>query len=259
MSTPTTFAIPGLPDGWEAVRWGRPKLGEWFISLEGPVIIARHNVLLTRMIVRRVESTENPIHPAASCGAAVCRAMEIANEQSAKQPMLTQEMVDRAQAMERAEDEPLCIMCNENPAVNGESCRDCYRCALEAVGAPVSEPLCIMCNENPAVNGESCRDCYRCALEAVGAPVSEPLCTWPLGVFKDGWLAEDENGDVYWYELEPKLGIYNGEWTAEDGACFINHYHPEDCYLPLKITFRPNLPWGKRIVKVGPEAERGMK
>lgn len=73
---PTTFAIPGLPEGWEAARWDIPLIGDYFLIPVGGVQVAEVNHKAPRLIVRRVESAK---------------------------PLLTQEMVDRAQAMDDGE------------------------------------------------------------------------------------------------------------------------------------------------------------
>lgn len=67
----------------------------------------------------------------------------------------------------------------------------------------------------------------------------------PAGVFADGWLCDDQWG-VRWCETKPTYDDINGDWSEGNGDPSIAWRFPED------------LPFNKRIVKVGPEAERGV-
>jgi hypothetical protein len=82
----------------------------------------------------------------------------------------------------------------------------------------------------------------------------EPVATWIHGVFQNGWIAEDSDGLIYWYSLEPK--IHDGEeWEGQDdGKCQKIERHI--CFLTL-IKFREDLPYFERIVAVGPIVEGG--
>lgn len=82
---------------------------------------------------------------------------------------------------------------------------------------------------------------------AGGSPTAHPVCTWPRGFFKDGWLAEEESGSIYWHGEKPTATSRG--WSSEDWR------HIETTVLVNPISFRPDLPWNQRIVKVGPQAE----
>lgn len=75
-----------------------------------------------------------------------------------------------------------------------------------------------------------------------------PVCIWPHGVFKDGWIAEDLNGDQYWYTTKPESDGED-EWANEGDCRFVT-----DCMLP--VQFRSDLTWTQRIQRVGPLAEK---
>ena len=74
----------------------------------------------------------------------------------------------------------------------------------------------------------------------------------PAGVFADGWLCEDGQG-LYFISSEPawhdKIRAWSSPrwgWDSQVVQGFIAWRFPQD------------LPFNKRIVKVGPEAERGV-
>lgn len=84
-------------------------------------------------------------------------------------------------------------------------------------------------------------------LKKVAPP--EPVCVWPKGVFKDGWLAQDSDGDVSWFPSKPQPGS-RGWWAGSGDYCYTQ------CFVG-EIKFRSDLDWKERIVKVGPEVENG--
>jgi len=71
----------------------------------------------------------------------------------------------------------------------------------------------------------------------------------PAGVFADGWLCEDRYG-IWFTDYEPEFSVSQDCWRVNE----------ENSNLWVTITWRfpQDLPFSKRIVKVGPEAERGV-
>lgn len=72
----------------------------------------------------------------------------------------------------------------------------------------------------------------------------------PAGVFADGWLCEDSLG-IYFVKSEPLWDTeqwVSPEWVWD--ATVLNGL--------IAWRFPEELPFNKRIVKVGPEAERGV-
>lgn len=78
-----------------------------------------------------------------------------------------------------------------------------------------------------------------------------PVCTWPHGVFADGWIAEDESGDQYWYNSRPDSDG-DDEWGNGDDCHYIGEFL-------IQIPFRADLPWDERIQQVGPTIEAKLK
>jgi hypothetical protein len=88
----------------------------------------------------------------------------------------------------------------------------------------------------------------------------ELILTWPHGVFKDGWIAEDEEGTQAWYEEEPELGrdawdnagcsrwVWLNDESDGDITCFVN-----------KPVFRSDVSWRNRVHRVGPTIEATLK
>ena len=88
----------------------------------------------------------------------------------------------------------------------------------------------------------------------------ELVLTWPHGVFRDGWIAEDEAGAQAWYEEEPEPGCSSWDnagcscwfWITDerdgDSTCFVN-----------KPVFRSDVNWRKRVHRVGPAIEAMLK
>ena len=71
----------------------------------------------------------------------------------------------------------------------------------------------------------------------------------PAGVFADGWLCEDK-WDFKWCPYEPEFSKATESWG-------INEDQPELMDM-IVWRFPQDLPFNKRIVKVGPEAEKGI-
>ena len=70
----------------------------------------------------------------------------------------------------------------------------------------------------------------------------------PAGVFADGWLCEDKVG-MYFSNFLPQWEDHHDCWSAPGEV---------DVEGIIAWRFPEDLPFNKRIVKVGPEAERGV-
>jgi hypothetical protein len=75
----------------------------------------------------------------------------------------------------------------------------------------------------------------------------EPVATWPQGVFRDRWIAEDADGKMYWHDYRPTPEFEQHSWTGGQ-AC------PLYC-IAGPVTFRLDLPWRERCIQVGPSVE----
>lgn len=71
----------------------------------------------------------------------------------------------------------------------------------------------------------------------------------PAGVFWNGWLVEDKWG-IWWTDYQP-------DFSAAQNCWLVNEENP-DLSETIAWRFPEELPFNKRIVKVGPEAERGV-
>lgn len=71
----------------------------------------------------------------------------------------------------------------------------------------------------------------------------------PAGVFADGWLVEDKWG-IWFTSYQPDFSVAQGCWLVNDEI--------PDLSETIAWRFPEDLPFNKRIVKVGPEAERGV-
>ena len=89
----------------------------------------------------------------------------------------------------------------------------------------------------------------------------EPACSWPLGVFADGWIAEDIDEEGYhymwWHSHKPEVNksLYSWEPTERSHECF----SIDGGFLLAIVKFRADLPWTERIQQVGPTFEAGLK
>jgi hypothetical protein len=82
------------------------------------------------------------------------------------------------------------------------------------------------------------------------------VCVWPRGVFKDGWLVQDADETMYLYlARRPSFSDSDDQWVVLkcepeeyvliDNSPFVN-----------PPVFRADLPFEKRIQKVGPAVEK---
>lgn len=71
----------------------------------------------------------------------------------------------------------------------------------------------------------------------------------PAGVFADGWLCEDRTG-IHFVPTEPV-------WVPNAWCCPRWGYDAQKVQSVIAWRFPDDLPFEKRIVKVGPEVEKG--
>ena len=84
----------------------------------------------------------------------------------------------------------------------------------------------------------------------------EPVCTWQHGVFADGWIAEDNDGDVFWHDELPSTST-SGYWeSGDDDTLGLDVFFRLYSNPPV---FRSDLPWTSRIQQVGPTIESTLK
>lgn len=76
----------------------------------------------------------------------------------------------------------------------------------------------------------------------------EHVCTWPHGVFKDGWLAQDDDGYIYWHEERPNWDSNDGWWSSGGDT------HGIECVIQSPV-FKEDVSYSRRIVQVGPIVE----
>lgn len=85
----------------------------------------------------------------------------------------------------------------------------------------------------------------------------EPAATWIHGVFNDGFVAEDQNGDQFWYDRRPKALASGDSWEWPDGRRTGTSVAIVATSFASIVKFRSDLPWYERIVAVGPGVEGG--
>ena len=71
----------------------------------------------------------------------------------------------------------------------------------------------------------------------------------PAGVFADGWLCEDKWG-IWFTDYEPEFSVSQDCWRVNE--------ENSNLWVTIAWRFPQDLPFNRRIVKVGPEAERGV-
>lgn len=74
----------------------------------------------------------------------------------------------------------------------------------------------------------------------------------PAGVFADGWLCEDESGFYFVFSEPTWSPAFPGAWCCPRWG-----YDAQNVRPLVGWQFPDDLPFEKRIVKVGPEAEKG--
>jgi hypothetical protein len=85
----------------------------------------------------------------------------------------------------------------------------------------------------------------------------EPVCTWQHGVFEDGWIAEDQSGEICWWTEKPVHHSEEPEWVRPR-RCVVHMIRCANLLLKPPI-FRSDLPWTERVQQVGPTIEATLK
>lgn len=86
---------------------------------------------------------------------------------------------------------------------------------------------------------------------------TEPVATWIHGVFNPGYVAEDQNGDQFWYDRRPNALASGDSWQWPDGRRTGKSISVNTGAFASIVEFRRDLPWHQRIVAVGPGVEGG--
>jgi hypothetical protein len=86
-----------------------------------------------------------------------------------------------------------------------------------------------------------------------------PVCVWPRGVFADGWLVQDGDGEVCWFTHEPTWDSNDEDWSycgvvPKGGGYARIHL----ICIANPPVFRSDAPYEKRIQRVGPVYEAGL-
>ena len=76
----------------------------------------------------------------------------------------------------------------------------------------------------------------------------DPVCVWQHGVFKDGWITEDDVSGIIWHQSKPEVSVVRDCWLW-DGLRVLT-----TC-LATPPKFRDDLRWTERIQQVGPSVE----
>lgn len=94
---------------------------------------------------------------------------------------------------------------------------------------------------------------------------AETVCVWPRGVFKDGWIVQNSDGELSWHSHKP-LSCYAGNgsrlWIMTNGisgdlSCTNDDGEVVSGQMFLTpLVFREDLPFDRRIQKVGPAVEK---
>lgn len=84
---------------------------------------------------------------------------------------------------------------------------------------------------------------------------TEPVANWIHGVFNDGYVAEDQNGEQFWYDRRPQALSSGNSWEWTDGRRTGQSVAIVAIAFAPIVVFRSDLPWYERIVAVGPHAE----
>lgn len=95
-----TTKIEGLPDGYEAVRWGPPKCGEEYMNSQGDLDVTTFDfdVDSKRLIVRKIPAKVEPKQTIEDCVAQ--KSTPAANARYHALDVMRQAEVERAKARE---------------------------------------------------------------------------------------------------------------------------------------------------------------
>jgi hypothetical protein len=81
----------------------------------------------------------------------------------------------------------------------------------------------------------------------------DPIATWKRGVFADGWLSQDADGEISFSAEKPTASVGEGYWIAIGGTKPIR----KDAFLiETLVSFREDIPWTERMIFVGPSVEK---
>jgi len=84
---------------------------------------------------------------------------------------------------------------------------------------------------------------------------TEPAAKLIHGVFNAGFVAEDQNGDQFWYDRRPMALASGDSWEWQDGRRTGKSIAINQIAFTKLVHFRSDLQWHQRIVAVGPHAE----
>jgi hypothetical protein len=81
----------------------------------------------------------------------------------------------------------------------------------------------------------------------------DPIATWKRGVFTDGWLSQDADGEISFSAEKPTASVGEGYWIAIGGTKPIR----KDAFLiESLVSFRQDISWTERMILVGPSVEK---
>jgi len=81
----------------------------------------------------------------------------------------------------------------------------------------------------------------------------DPIATWKRGVFADGWLFQDADGEISFSAGKPTASVGEGYWIAIGGTKPIRS---EVFQVESLVLFRQDMSWTERVISVGPSVEK---
>jgi hypothetical protein len=81
----------------------------------------------------------------------------------------------------------------------------------------------------------------------------DPIAAWKPGVFADGWLSQDADGEISFSAEKPTASVGEGYWIAIGGTKPIGS---EVFQVESLVSFRQDISWTERVILVGPSVEK---
>lgn len=236
--------VEGVPEGWTLARVGRVRAGEWFIGTRGEVVQAAGDMVSVVPIVERLPEPKPVCTWPGRPG-----------------------YVKLVGWLARDPDGAIWLFQNKPvpaPPVAGKYWKSgpgsdiAYSRRIDSMGIedlPVFNPDLAWTEHIVEVGGEETvvvKDEWNGTTMEIQGKMCHPMVVdndvpriAENEHIKDGWVAQDDDGGLWWYEERPKTGNSSYLMWVESPT--------GSKHLPLsdnEVVFPPSWPWKKRIVRI---------
>lgn len=242
-----SYEIEGIPSGWKLIRIGRTRTGEWIVTGNGTVVQANASMCdCGYAIVERLPEPKPVCTWPGRPGVVklvgwICR--------------------DSDGAIWLFQNKPVPAPANAGQYWKSGPVSDAYSRRLDAMGIedlPVFNPDLPWTEHIVEVGWEETvvvKDEWTGTTMEVAGKMCEPMDCVEIGPIispypnlSDGWVTQDQNGDLYWYSKKPTTQHqWDGEWL---------YYQNGDGGSDSKkltrneVVFPSSWPWDQRIVRI---------